>query len=100
GGGGRGGVVLVGGWGGGLGAKLAGGVAVDGGAEDLLCLALGVGRVLCELDPAGLAAATGQDLRLDDDLTLELFGGGAGLGGRSRQPALRDPESQAPGHTP
>ena len=50
---------------------------------------------LGELDPAGLAAAAGQHLRLDDDLAAELLGGRARLVGRRREASLGhgDPEA-------
>ncbi len=48
---------------------------------------LGLGAVVGELDPAGLAAAADQDLRLDDARIAELVGGGGRLldggGGRA-----------------
>ena len=44
-----------------------------------LRLLLGVVRVVGELDPARLAAAAGQHLRLDDDGAAELLGGRARL---------------------
>ena len=43
-----------------------------------------------ELDPAGLAAAAGQHLRLDDDLAAELLGRLPRLGGRRRQPPVAE----------
>ena len=42
-------------------------MAADVEPEDVLRLLLGVGRILGELHAAGLAAAAGQHLRLDDD---------------------------------
>ena len=49
-----------------------------------------------ELDPAGLAAAAGQHLRLHDDLAAELLRGRARLLGRRGEPPLgdRDPEAR------
>src|SRR2546430_16721263 len=47
-------------------------VAVDVEAEDVTRLRLGVGGILGELDPAGLSAAAGQHLSLDDDRAAEL----------------------------
>ena len=47
--------------------------------EDRLGVLLGLVGRLGELDAAGLAAAAGLDLRLDDD-DAELLGGGPGLG--------------------
>ena len=41
-----------------------------------------------ELDPAGLAAAAGQHLRLDDDRPAELRGRGPRLLGARREPPL------------
>ena len=49
-------------------------MAADVEAEDLARLLLGVRRVVGELDAAGLAAAAGQHLRLDDDGAAELLG--------------------------
>ena len=60
-------VVLLRDVGGLLDPELADDVAVDVEPEDLARLLLGVGRILGELDAAGLAAAAGQHLRLDDD---------------------------------
>ena len=52
--------------------ELAHDVAADVEAEDVARLLLGVGGILGELDAAGLAAAAGQHLRLDDDRAAEL----------------------------
>ena len=49
-------------------------MAVDVEAEDVARLRLGVGRIVGELDAAGLAAPAGQHLRLDDDGAAELLG--------------------------
>ena len=49
----------------------------------------------CELDPAGLAATAGQHLSLDHDLAADLLGGGARLGRRGRDPAVRDRDAEA-----
>ena len=54
-------------------------MAADVEPEDLVGRALGVAGVVGELDPAGLAAAAGQHLRLDDDLAAELLGRRASL---------------------
>ena len=54
-------------------------VALDVHAEDRSGLRLGVGRVVGELHAAGLAAATGLDLRLDDDRAADLLGGNTRL---------------------
>ena len=53
-----------------------------------------VGRV-GELDPAGLAAAAGQHLRLDDDLPADLLGRRARLLGARREPPLGDGDPEA-----
>ena len=75
--------------------ELAHDVAADVEPEDLLGLVARVVRVLGELDPAGLAAAAGEDLRLDDDLAADLLRGRARLVGRRRESPLRhgDPEA-------
>ena len=49
-------------------------VAVDVESEDVAGLRLRVGGIVRELDAAGLAAAAGQHLRLDDDRAAELLG--------------------------
>ena len=49
-----------------------------------------------ELDPAGLPAAAGQHLGLDDDLATDLFGGRAGLVGGRREPPLGDRNPEPP----
>ncbi len=51
-----------------------GDVALDVQAEDRLGLGAGVGGVVGELDAAGLAAAAGLHLGLDDDLGAEALG--------------------------
>ena len=61
----------------------------------VLRLLLGVGRVLGELDAAGLAAAAGQHLRLDDDRAAELLGRRARLLGRRREPPVGDGDAEA-----
>ena len=53
-------------------------------------LLLGVGRILGELDAAGLAAAAGQHLSLDDDRAAELLRGGARLLRGRRETPVRD----------
>ena len=58
--------------------------------EDLACARLCLVRRPRELDPARLAAAAGQHLRLDDDRTAELLGSGARLLGRRREPSVGD----------
>ena len=70
--------------------ELADDVAVDVQAEDRLGVLSGLlGRVR-ELDPAGLTAPPGQDLRLDDDLAADLLRGRARLFRRRRKPSLGD----------
>ena len=69
-------------------------MAADVEADDLLRLLLGVGRVLGELDAAGLAAAAGQHLRLDDGLTAELLGRGTRLLRRRRKPPVGDGDAE------
>ncbi len=49
-----------------------------------------------ELDAAGLAAAAGQHLRLDDDRAAELLRGGAGLLRRVGAAPVRDGDADAP----
>ena len=62
--------------------------------EDRLRVLRGlVGRV-GELDPAGLPAAPGQHLGLDDDLAADLLGRRAGLVRGRREPPLGDRESR------
>ena len=76
--------------------ELADDVAADVEAEDRRAPSASASSgVVGELDPAGLAAAAGQHLRLDDDRAAELLGGRARLVGRRREPALgdRDPEA-------
>ena len=70
-------------------------VAANVETEDLLRLLLRVGRVVGELDPAGLAAAARQHLRLDDDRAAELLGRGARLLGGLRRPPVRDGNAEA-----
>ena len=65
-------------------------VAVDVEAEDVASLRLGVGRVVGELDAAGLAAPAGQHLRLDDDRAAELLGRLPRLLGSRREAPFRD----------
>ena len=55
------------------------GEAADVHAEDRLGVLLGLGRVVGELDAAGLAAAADQHLGLDDARVADLVGGGDGL---------------------
>ena len=70
-------------------------VAADVHAEDRCGVGLGlVGRV-GELDPAGLAAAADEHLRLDDDLPAELLRGRPGLLRRRRQTPLGDGDPRA-----
>ena len=88
-------VVLLRDVGGLLDPELADDVAVDVEAEDPARLLLGVGRIVGELHAAGLAAAAGQDLRLDDDRAADRRGGGAGLFGRDREPSLGDGNADA-----
>ena len=64
-------------------------------AEDLLRLLLRVRRVVGELDPARLAAAARQHLRLHDDLAADLLGRRARLLRRRRRPSLRDGDAEA-----
>ena len=72
-------------------------VALDVHAEDVRGLGLGVSRIVGDLHAAGLAAATGLDLRLDHDAAAELLGdrarfvwGGSDLAGRHRDAVLRE----------
>ena len=76
--------------------ELADDVAVDVEPEDVACLRLGVGGIVGELDAAGLAAAAGEHLRLDDDGAAELLGRLARLLRRRREPAVRDRDPDAP----
>ena len=71
-------------------------VAADVEPEDAARLLLGVGGVVGELDAAGLAAAAGQHLRLDDDRAAELLGRLARLLRRRREPPLGDGDADAP----
>ena len=71
-------------------------VAVDVEAEDVARLRLGVGGIVGELDAAGLAAAAGQHLRLDDDGAAELLGRLARLLGRGGEPSVGDRDPDAP----
>ena len=68
--------------------ELADDVAVDVEAEDVARLLLGVVGAVGELHAAGLSAAAGQHLRLDDDLAAELLRGGSRLLGVVREPAV------------
>ena len=68
-------------------------VAVDVEAEDVLRLRLGVVGLVGELDAAGLAAAAGQHLRLDDDRAADLLRRGARL---LRRVARRPSETGIP----
>ena len=70
-------------------------MAVDVEPEDRAGLFLGVLRVLRELDPAGLAAAAGEHLRLDNDRAAEPLGRETRLVWGHRQPALRDRDPEA-----
>ena len=53
--------------------------ADDVHADDVAGVLVGLGAVLGDLDAAGLAAASDQNLRLDGHRVAELFGGGVGL---------------------
>ena len=70
-------------------------VPADVETEDLLCLLLRVGRVVGELDPARLAAAAGQHLRLHDDGAADLLGRRPRLLGRRRHASLRNRNAEA-----
>jgi hypothetical protein len=65
-------------------------VPPDVHAQDPLGERLGLVGRLGELDPAGLAAPAGQDLRLDDDRLADLLGDLARLLGRAGDFARRD----------
>ena len=69
-------------------------VAADVEADDVLGLLLCVRGVFRELDTAGLPAAAGQHLRLDDDLAADLLRRRARLARRARHASFgdRDPE--------
>src|SRR5437870_4035759 len=71
-------------------------MAADVEAEDLACSCLRLVGIVCELDAAGLTAAAGEDLRLDDDLTAELLGRGARLFRHRRETAFGDRYPEAP----
>ena len=71
-------------------------MAADVEPEDLAGLRLRVRRVVGELDAAGLAAAAGQHLRLDDDLAAELLGRRPRLLRRRREPPVGDGNAEAP----
>ena len=83
-------VVLLRDVGGALDPDLLDDVAANVEADDLLGLLLGVRRIVGELHAAGLAAAAGQHLRLDDDRAADLLRGLAGLLRRRRQAPLGD----------
>ena len=85
-------VVLLRDVGGLLDPELLDDMAADVETDDVLCLLLGVGGILGELDPARLTAAARQHLGLDDDLRPELLGRRARLGGRQAQGVPRRPE--------
>src|SRR5207244_7065655 len=70
--------------------------AVDVEPDDLLGLAPGVVGPVGELDPARLAAAAGQHLRLDDHLATDLLRGRAHLGGARGETAFRHRNPEAP----
>ena len=57
-------------------------------------LGLRVGRIVGELDASRLAAAAGEDLRLDDDLSADLLRCGARFLRSGREPALRDGDAE------
>ena len=65
------------------------GVALDVHAEDVLGAGHGVLGGLGELDAAGLAAATGLHLGLDDDASALLLGGRCGVLGLRRRRCRR-----------
>ena len=65
-------------------------VAADVHAQDPLGLLAGLGRVLGQLDAAGLAAAADLHLGLDDHGAADLGGGRLGLGRRPGDLAARD----------
>ena len=88
-------VVLLRDVGGLLDPELADDMAVDVEAEDPARLLLGVGRIVGELHAAGLAAAAGQDLGLDDDRAADRRRRSAGLFGRDREPSLGDRNADA-----
>jgi hypothetical protein len=75
--------------------ELANDVAADVEPEDLPRALLGLVGRLRELDPARLATAPGQHLRLDDDRAAELVRGGARLLGRRREPPVGDGDAVA-----
>ncbi len=71
-------------------------MAADVEAEDLLRRLLDLVRAGRELDAAGLAAAAGEHLRLDDDRAAELLRGRAGLLRRVGAAPVRDGDADAP----
>ena len=87
---GKGEVVLALDVGRGLDPHLPHDVAVDVHPEDRLCVGRGLVGPVGELDPARLASAARQYLRLDDGLAPELLGRLAGLLRRGREPPLGD----------
>jgi len=70
-------------------------VPADVHPEDVARPSLGVIGRVGELDASGLAAAAGQDLRLDDNLAAELLGGRPGLLRSRGQPPLGHGDSEA-----
>ena len=71
-------------------------MAVDVEPEDVARLRLGVRGIVGELDAAGLAAAAGQHLSLDDDGAAELLGRLARLLRRGCEPSVGDRDPDAP----
>ena len=70
-------------------------VPADVETEDLFRLLLRVRRVVCELDPARLAAAARQHLGLHHDRAADLLGRRTGLLGRRRSATVRDRDAEA-----
>ena len=75
--------------------ELADDVAADVETEDVARLRLRVGRIVGELDAAGLAAAARQHLRLDDDRAAERRRRGAGFLRRDGEPPVGDGDADA-----
>src|SRR5262249_20229104 len=88
-------VVLLGDIRGRLDPELADDVTADVEPEDLARLRLGLVRGARELDPARLAAAAREHLRLDDDLAAEVVRGRARLLRRRRDTPVGDGDAGA-----
>ena len=88
-------VVLLGDLRGLLDPELLDHVAADVEPEDVAGFVFRILWILGELHAARLAAAAGQDLRLDDDLPADLLRGPPSLVRRGREPPVGDGDAEA-----